>query len=276
MTKAGGRPARCSRATRTRRCRRSPGCAASSTPWSTTGPCAATCSRATATPPTSSSRPRTTAAPLLRFGDDVHGRRPEPTAPQFTATYRVGNGSAGNVGRGRDRAHRHATWRACSPTVTNPMPAAGGIDPEDIEAARRDAPEAFRTQERAVTAADYAAAARTPRRRAARRGDVPLDRQLAHGVRHRRPLRRRRGRCALRGAAAPPPRTLPHGRLRPRSRCAALCGARHHAAHLRAARLLPQRSAARGARRARQRRAARRPPRRCSIPTTSRSASRCT
>ena len=43
--------------------------------------------------------------------------------------------------------------------VTNPMPAAGGVDPEDIDAARRDAPEAFRTQERAVTAADYAAAA---------------------------------------------------------------------------------------------------------------------
>jgi predicted phage baseplate assembly protein len=39
------------------------------------------------------------------------------------------------------------------------MPAAGGIEPEDIEAARRDAPQAFRTQERAVTAADYAAAA---------------------------------------------------------------------------------------------------------------------
>jgi predicted phage baseplate assembly protein len=39
------------------------------------------------------------------------------------------------------------------------MPAAGGVDPDDIEAARRDAPEAFRTQERAVTAADYAAAA---------------------------------------------------------------------------------------------------------------------
>src|SRR5262249_37830956 len=43
--------------------------------------------------------------------------------------------------------------------VSNPMPAAGGVEPEDIEAARRDAPEAFRTQERAVTAADYAAAA---------------------------------------------------------------------------------------------------------------------
>jgi predicted phage baseplate assembly protein len=39
------------------------------------------------------------------------------------------------------------------------LPAAGGVDPEDIESVRRDAPQAFRTQERAVTAADYAAAA---------------------------------------------------------------------------------------------------------------------
>ena len=43
--------------------------------------------------------------------------------------------------------------------MSNPLPAVGGVDPEDIEAARRDAPQAFRTQERAVTAADYAAAA---------------------------------------------------------------------------------------------------------------------
>jgi len=33
------------------------------------------------------------------------------------------------------------------------------VEPEDVEAARRDAPEAFRTQERAVTPADYAVAA---------------------------------------------------------------------------------------------------------------------
>jgi predicted phage baseplate assembly protein len=43
--------------------------------------------------------------------------------------------------------------------VRNPMAAAGGAQPEEIEAVRRDAPQAFRTQERAVTAADYAAAA---------------------------------------------------------------------------------------------------------------------
>ena len=93
---------------------------------------------------------------VLRFGDDEHGLRPnEGTA--FSATYRVGNGTAGNVGA---EAIAHVVIGVSGITrVSNLMPAAGGIDPEDIEAARRDAPQAFRTQERAVTAADYAAAA---------------------------------------------------------------------------------------------------------------------
>jgi hypothetical protein len=93
---------------------------------------------------------------LLRFGDDDHGRRPNP-GTAFTATYRVGNGSSGNVGA--DTIAHIVSDTGVFTSVTNPMPAAGGIDPEDIEAARRDAPQAFRTQERAVTTADYAAAA---------------------------------------------------------------------------------------------------------------------
>jgi hypothetical protein len=94
---------------------------------------------------------------LLRFGDDVHGRRPDP-GTAFEATYRVGNGTSGNVGA-EAIAHIVSDVSGVFSAVTNPMPAAGGIDPENIDAARRDAPEAFRTQERAVTAADYAAAA---------------------------------------------------------------------------------------------------------------------
>ncbi|MDQ3413753.1 MAG: baseplate J/gp47 family protein, partial [Verrucomicrobiota bacterium] len=43
--------------------------------------------------------------------------------------------------------------------VRNPLPAVGGIDPETIDQIRRDAPQAFRTQKRAVTEADYARAA---------------------------------------------------------------------------------------------------------------------
>lgn len=93
---------------------------------------------------------------ILRFGDDDHGRRPDP-GTAFTATYRVGNGAAGNVGA--DTIAHVVTSTGVFTSLTNPMPAAGGVDPEDIDAARRDAPQAFRTQERAVTAADYAAAA---------------------------------------------------------------------------------------------------------------------
>ena len=93
---------------------------------------------------------------VLRFGDDTHGQRPN-TDTTFTAAYRIGNGSSGNVGA--DTIAHIVSGTGVFASVTNPMPAAGGIDPEDIEAARRDAPQAFRTQERAVTEADYAAAA---------------------------------------------------------------------------------------------------------------------
>lgn len=105
---------------------------------------------------------------FLRFGDDAHGRRPNANTA-FQARYRVGNGSAGNVGA-QSIAHLvlDASLYAAPEVppdpsqiagVVNPLPAAGGVDPENVEAARRDAPEAFRTQERAVTPADYAAAA---------------------------------------------------------------------------------------------------------------------
>ncbi|VWX57045.1 putative baseplate assembly protein [Burkholderiales bacterium 8X] len=93
----------------------------------------------------------------LRFGDDRRGRRPD-SGTSFRARYRIGNGTAGNVGAD-SIGHIVSNTAGVFTAVRNPMPAAGGIGPEDIEAARRDAPEAFRTQERAVTPADYAAAA---------------------------------------------------------------------------------------------------------------------
>lgn len=89
----------------------------------------------------------------LRFGDDVHGLRPDEGAT-FAATYRVGNGTVGNVG-----AHTivHAvTDDGRIEAAVNPMAAGGGTDPETPAQIRRAAPEAFRTQQRAVTPADYA------------------------------------------------------------------------------------------------------------------------
>ena len=67
---------------------------------------------------------------------------------------------------------RSPTSRRCRPTcfgVTNPLPAAGGIDPEPADAVRRDAPEAFLVQQRAVTADDYARMTRAQPPGAARR-----------------------------------------------------------------------------------------------------------
>jgi hypothetical protein len=93
----------------------------------------------------------------LRFGDDDHAKRPDP-GTAFAATYRFGNGAAGNVGA-EAIAHVVSVANGVFTAVRNPMAAAGGVEPEDIEVVRRDAPQAFRTQERAVTPADYAAAA---------------------------------------------------------------------------------------------------------------------
>jgi hypothetical protein len=92
--------------------------------------------------------------PQLRFGDDRRGRRPA-AGSRLLASYRVGNGSAGNVGA---ESVRHALSPVAAITgVRNPMPARGGTDAESAESVRRRAPEAFRRQERAVTTEDYAA-----------------------------------------------------------------------------------------------------------------------
>src|SRR5262249_16882294 len=91
-------------------------------------------------------------APQLRFGDGKLGQRPEP-GTIFTARYRVGNGAAGNVGAD---SLFHLTANLPGATVRNLLPAWGGQDPESLEDVRQGAPSAFRTQECAVTAADYA------------------------------------------------------------------------------------------------------------------------
>ncbi len=92
----------------------------------------------------------------LRFGDNTNGLRPESGAA-FTATYRVGNGTAGNVGA--ESLVFLATADARIVGCTNPMPAIGGVDPETTEQIRRRAPVAFLTQERAITMPDYVAIA---------------------------------------------------------------------------------------------------------------------
>jgi len=92
----------------------------------------------------------------LRFGDGVNGLRPM-AGSQFRADYRVGAPQAGNVGT--DAIAHVIDGPAGLTRVRNPRPAFGSRAPESAEEVRRYAPEAFRTQQRAVTADDYARAA---------------------------------------------------------------------------------------------------------------------
>lgn len=94
----------------------------------------------------------------LRFGFGGAGREPAFDST-LIATYRVGNGSQGNVGRhaiahivadGGDLAARVAH-------VRNPLPVTSGIDPELIDAARLAAPVAFQTHISCISPDDYAA-----------------------------------------------------------------------------------------------------------------------
>ena len=89
----------------------------------------------------------------LRFGDGISGKKPA-VGGNATAIYRRGNGAAGNVGA---EAIARVVWHGDGVrSVRNPMAATGGNDPESLEQVRQFAPRAFRKQERAVTAADYA------------------------------------------------------------------------------------------------------------------------
>lgn len=92
----------------------------------------------------------------LRFGDGEHGTAPSP-GDAFRARYRIGNGSAGNIGS--DTLGHVLTPETRVVSVRNPLPGGGGRDPETMESVRQRAPWAFRTQQRAVTEDDYGVAA---------------------------------------------------------------------------------------------------------------------
>lgn len=89
----------------------------------------------------------------LRFGNDINGKLPD-AGSKFLATYRIGNGSLGNVGRNAVSKIVYDTNVAIE-SITNPLPAVGGKNPETKEEVKQYAPQAFRTQERAVISTDY-------------------------------------------------------------------------------------------------------------------------
>ena len=98
----------------------------------------------------------------IRFGDGTFGASPPP-GTVFSALYRVGGGSAGNVPA--DTITSVAPGQPQGPVVvacTNPFPATGGADAETIAQVRDRAPGKFRAEPlRLVRAGDYAAAAQS-------------------------------------------------------------------------------------------------------------------
>jgi hypothetical protein len=94
----------------------------------------------------------------LRFGDDESGEKPD-AGTTFHATYRIGNGLAGNVGA---EAISHMVLRktqlsGSTMRVRNPLPAQGGTAAEPMAEVKLFAPHRFRKDlQRAIIADDYA------------------------------------------------------------------------------------------------------------------------
>ena len=87
----------------------------------------------------------------ITFGDNISGRIPPIT--EITATYRVGGGTAGNVGPNTLTFQLNNVFAGVQ--VTNQENASGGSDPETTDTIRYNAPNALVTNNRAVSLSDY-------------------------------------------------------------------------------------------------------------------------
>jgi hypothetical protein len=99
----------------------------------------------------------------LKFGFGGMGWQPQP-GDEFIAAFRVGSGVAGNVGIGAI-AHMilpegsSADMINAVESVSNLLPAVGGLGRESLETGRLLAPANLQTQARCITLADYEAVA---------------------------------------------------------------------------------------------------------------------
>lgn len=98
----------------------------------------------------------------LRFGDGQYGEAPD-AGLSLAATYRVGNGSSGNIGRD-SLGHivlppAFVSAPSSIGAVRNPLAAAGGVDAETMQHIVQYAPFSYQTQMRCVTEQDYGDAA---------------------------------------------------------------------------------------------------------------------
>jgi len=94
--------------------------------------------------------------PRIRYPDGStrqHGAAPPTDAEIVVTGYRWGGGAHGNVGRGTLTALQ--TTIPYIGSVTNLVPATGGVDAETVDNAKNRGPMTLRTGQRAVTADDF-------------------------------------------------------------------------------------------------------------------------
>jgi predicted phage baseplate assembly protein len=89
----------------------------------------------------------------IEFGDGVNGARPPTGFDNIRTTYRKGMGTGGNVDA--NQLTLLLTRPAGVRSVTNPLPASGGTDPEPGDAIRRNAAVTILTMDRIVSLKDY-------------------------------------------------------------------------------------------------------------------------
>jgi predicted phage baseplate assembly protein len=87
------------------------------------------------------------------FGDGKSGAQPASGAENVTATYRTGIGPDGNVAAGTLTLLQTRPFGIRA--VSNPTPASGGVAPEILEDARRNAPVTVLTLDRIVSLRDF-------------------------------------------------------------------------------------------------------------------------
>ncbi|HEV2517988.1 MAG TPA: putative baseplate assembly protein [Devosia sp.] len=90
---------------------------------------------------------------FVSFGDGIAGARLPSGVNNIRASYRKGVGAAGNLDA--ERLTQLFTRPLGLKSVTNPLPALGGTDPEPAEAARGTIPQTTRTLGRVVSLLDY-------------------------------------------------------------------------------------------------------------------------
>lgn len=89
----------------------------------------------------------------IEFGDGATGSRLPTGRENVAATYRVGTGTDGNVKAGQ--LSLLVTRPLGVSRVSNPLPAAGGAGPEQLEDARENAPRTVLTFDRVVSLLDH-------------------------------------------------------------------------------------------------------------------------